>query len=146
MEQYQQLNETVHSLDDIWSSFSAQYSTCCVHVINNGQNLDIAAIKAPILVSRGAPDRPYPSELLHALHITNCLLTILSLSVSELNKDYFLHMLDKRRAWGFLQKISPQELYHSCHVGDHVAALESTDYGLNSRSVYSTYLIIRVLL
>ena len=120
-----QLQKNTHSLDDIWTSFGAHHSSCCVHLINHGQELDIAAVTTPILVSRGTPHWPVPTEFLHAVITVKCLLTILSLSASGPHKDYFLDMVNPTGSWGALQKILPQTYIIHASAEDHVSWLDS---------------------
>ena len=120
-----QPHATTHSLDDIWSTLGGQYSSCCVHIINHGKDWNMRAIETPILLSHCARPRPIPSEFLHALRTVKCLLTILSLSISERNKNYIIEMLDKDRAWGLLQRVSPQTYIIHASAEDDVAWLDS---------------------
>ena len=93
---------------NISAIFGDHYSSCLWHVINNGNNLEVEAAKVPIILSRGTPARSIPSELLHALVSIKCLLTIVSFSLSDANKKYFIDMVRPGGTFAIIETIRPQ--------------------------------------
>ena len=97
-----------HQLLDVWPIVSYLYSQCCFHIVNDGANLDVSTIKTPTLLSGGTLGKNYPSQMLHALISTTCVLTILSPSSSRYHEKKLRAIFAPNGSRRVLQKIRPQ--------------------------------------
>ena len=95
---------------DIWPLIADDYSSCCLHVVNDGQILDISTLKIPLILSQGVHHRgpSHPSAQLRTLMSVECLLNILTFSTSETAKPISFRQLGFQGEWGYLQELRPQ--------------------------------------
>ena len=94
---------------NIWPLILHDYSSCCVHIANSADNIDISTIGTPIILSRSLSFQAHQRKLLEALISVSCLLSIISFSTRELNAPHFLDIIDTEGdEWGIWQEIYPQ--------------------------------------
>ena len=105
------LQPELHSdpLVDIWPLLMTDYSSCALHIINDHQILDIAAIPIPLILSLYIPRRKpfYPLYLLQALTSVQCLLHIVS-PVPAATTSYLVDQLDFDLRWQVFKAVYPQ--------------------------------------